>query len=122
MCRKVMIHDLRLPLCLQEWYTITHKMIAELNLLLFSNDIRSFLHCDNRTELFLELLGLGKKCEQRITESLTESLTELFWELYSSIWVEELSNRNCFGINSVIFSCAMVHATILFWGVHFQKN
>ena len=38
--------------------------------------------------MFLELLGLGEKCEQRITESLTES----FWELYSVIWLEELPN------------------------------
>ena len=37
----------------------------------------------------VELLGLGKKCEQRITESLTE----LSWELYSVIWVEEWPNR-----------------------------
>ena len=39
---------------------------------------------DYRTELFLELLGLGKKCEQRISESLTELLCFLF----SVIWVE----------------------------------
>ena len=54
--------------------------------------------------MFLELLGLGKKSEQRITESLAE----LFWELYSVIWVEELPNRNCFGINLVISFCVMV--------------
>ena len=54
--------------------------------------------------MFLELLGLGKKCEQRISESLTE----LFWEFYSLIWVQELPNRIFFGINSVIFLCAMV--------------
>ena len=47
---------------------------------------------------------LGKKCEQRISESLTE----LLWELYSVVWVEELPNRNSFGIDSVIFLCAMV--------------
>ena len=41
---------------------------------------------------------------------ITESLTELLWELYSVILVEELPNRNCFGINSVIFVCAMVLA------------
>ena len=56
----------------------------------------------------MELLGLGKKCEQRIPESLTE----LFWELYSVIWVEELPNRNCFGINPVIFLCVMVNFNI----------
>ena len=39
---------------------------------------------------------------------ITESLTELLWEFYSVILVEELPNRNCFGINSVIFLCAMV--------------
>ena len=39
---------------------------------------------------------------------ITESLTELLWELYSVILVEELPNRNCFGIDSVIFVCAMV--------------
>ena len=55
--------------------------------------------CDYRTELFLELPGLGKKCEQRITECLTE----LLLEFDSVIWVEELPNRNRFGINSVIF-------------------
>ena len=53
--------------------------------------------------MFLELFGLGKKSEQRITESLTE----LLWELYSGIWVEELLNRNCFGIDSVTFLCLM---------------
>ena len=47
----------------------------------------------------LEWLGLGKKCEQRITESLTE----LFWELCSVVWAEELPNRNRFGINYVLF-------------------
>ena len=40
--------------------------------LLISNYFRLFLFCDYRNDLFLELLGLGKKCEQRITESLTE--------------------------------------------------
>ena len=35
--------------------------------------------------MFLELLGLGKKCEQRITEALTE----LFWQFCSVIWAEE---------------------------------
>ena len=54
--------------------------------------------------MFLELLGLGKKSEQRIAESLTE----LLWELYSVVWVEELPNRNCFGIDSVIVWCVMV--------------
>ena len=39
---------------------------------------------------------------------ITESLTELLWELYLVILVEELPNRNCFGINSVIILCAMV--------------
>ena len=34
--------------------------------------------------------------------------TEIFWELYSVILVEELPNRNCFGINLVIILCAMV--------------
>ena len=53
---------------------------------------------------FLELIGLGKSCEHRITESLTE----LFWEFYSVISVEEFPNRNCFGINLVIFLGAMV--------------
>ena len=53
---------------------------------------------------FWELIGLSKKCEQRITESLTE----LFWKFYSVILVEELPNRNCFGINSIIFLCVMV--------------
>ena len=46
--------------------------------------------------MFLELFGLRKKCEQRITESLTE----LFWEFYSVIWVEKFPNRNCFGIHA----------------------
>ena len=50
--------------------------------------------------------GLGKKCEQRITESLTE----LFWELYSVIWVEEWPNRNCFGLSSEIFLCDCAYA------------
>ena len=50
------------------------------------------------------LLGLSKKCEQRITESLTE----LFWEFYSVIWVEDLPNRNCLRINLVVFLCIMV--------------
>ena len=35
--------------------------------------------------MFLKVLGPGKRCEQRITESLTE----LFWEFYSVVWVEE---------------------------------
>ena len=47
--------------------------------LLILNYYWKFLLCDYRTELFLELLGLDKKCEQRITESLTE----LFFEFYS---------------------------------------
>ena len=34
--------------------------------------------------------------------------TEIFWELCSVISVEELPNRNCFGIHSVIILCAMV--------------
>ena len=54
--------------------------------------------------MFLELVSLGNKCE----EEIAESLTELFWELFSVIWVEELPNRNCFRINSVIILCAMV--------------
>ena len=48
------------------------------------------------TNCFWNYLDLSKKCEQRITESLSE----LFWEFYLVIWVEELPNRNCFGINS----------------------
>ena len=32
-------------------------------------------------------------------------LTELFWELCSVMSVEEVLNRNCFGINSVILVC-----------------
>ena len=50
-------------------------------------------------------MGLGKYCEHRITESFTELLSELC----SVILVEELPNRNCFGINSVILLCAVVH-------------
>ena len=56
----------------------------------------------------LELLGLGKQCEQRITESLTK----LLLELYSVIWAEELPNRNCFRIKSVIISCVMVQQLV----------
>ena len=47
---------------------------------------------------------------------ITESLTELLWELYSVILVEELPNRNCFGINSVIFLCAMVFSRKIILG------
>ena len=36
------------------------------------------------------------------------SLTEFFWELSSVILGKKLPNRNCFGINLVIFLCAMV--------------
>ena len=54
--------------------------------------------------------GLGKTCEHRITESLTE----WFWEFYSVIWVEEVPNRNHFGINSVIF---FVCNGVVFWGL-----
>ena len=61
--------------------------------LLFLKYFRWFLSCDYRIKLFLELLDVSKKCEQRTTESLTE----LFWELCSVIWVEELPNWNCFG-------------------------
>ena len=39
---------------------------------------------------------------------MTESLTELFTELCSVMLVEELPNRNCFGINSLIVLCVMV--------------
>ena len=35
-------------------------------------------------------------------------LTESFWELSSVISVEEVPNRNCFGINSVILVCVCV--------------
>ena len=87
----------------QKEFTITHKRITEPNFIiveLFS--VAPALWLPNR--IFLELLCPGKKSEQRITESLTE----LFWELYSVICVEELPNRNCFGINSVIFLCVMV--------------
>ena len=34
---------------------------------------------------------------------VTKSLTESLWKLYLVILVEELPNRNCFGIDSVIF-------------------
>ena len=40
-----------------------------------------------------------------VSRGYTESLTELFREFYSVISVEELPNRNCFGIHSVIFLC-----------------
>ena len=85
-----------------------------------------FYHCtqnDYRTELyyfriifgnscsvitepncFWNLLGLGTKCVQRITEPLPNC----FGDFGSVIRVEELPNRNCFGINLVIFLCAMV--------------
>ena len=43
-------------------------------------------------------MGLGKQCEHRITESFTE----LLWELCSVILVEEVPNRNCFRINSLV--------------------
>ena len=85
--------------------------------LLFANQFRQFLPCDDRTDLFLELIGLGKKCEQRITESLTE----LLWELYSVIWVEGLPNRNCFGVNSVIFLCVL-EMGIFYWGSFSQRG
>ena len=35
-------------------------------------------------------------------------LTEMLWELCSVVLVEELPNRNCFGIHSVILLCVMV--------------
>ena len=60
--------------------------------------------------MFLELSGLGKWCEHRITESLTE----LLWELHSVILAEESPNGNYFGINSVIFLCTRVMSD---WGV-----
>ena len=52
---------------------------------------------------------------------ITEPLAELLWELYSVILVEELPNRNSFGINSVIFSCAMVIITNVFLWVYDRK-
>ena len=77
-------------------------MITEPNLISLEL-FRQVLLCDYRTEMFLQLLRLGKKCEQRIAESHTE----LFWEFCSVFWVEELPNQHCFGINSVILLCAM---------------
>ena len=56
-------------------YTITHKIITEPNFTIFQL-ILVIVFCEYRTEMFLELLGLGKKCEHRITESLTEFLWE----------------------------------------------
>ena len=79
--------------------TIARKMITEPNFTIFEFSVIT----EPISILFLELLGLGKQCEQKITESLCE----LFWELYSVFWLEELPNRNCFGINSVIFLCVM---------------
>ena len=52
---------------------------------------------------FRRLIGIGKKCEQRITKSLTE----LFWEVSSVTSVEEFPNRNCLGIHSIFFLCTI---------------
>ena len=50
--------------------TITHKMITELNFIIFELFSVFFLFCDYRTELFLELVSLGNYCELWISESL----------------------------------------------------
>ena len=57
--------------------TITHKRITEPNFTI-SNYFRQFLFCDGQTKLFLELIGLGKKCEQWITEPLGSTLPKVF--------------------------------------------
>ena len=41
----------------------------------------------------------------------TESCTKMLSEFYSVVLVEELPNRNCFGINLVMFLCVMVPLT-----------
>ena len=74
------------------------------------------LLCSSQIDFFLELLGFGKKCEQRIAESLTE----LFCELYLAIWVEELPKvtepklfRNQFGNLFVCTSAANLLQTFM---------
>ena len=83
---------------------LLHPHLRQPNIRIIFGNFCSMITQNN---LFLELTGLGKKREQRITESLTE----LFWELCSVILVEELPHRNCFGIISVIFLCVMVFST-----------
>ena len=55
---------------------------------------------DTRIFLILELFSRGNMCEYWITK--------FSLELFSVISVKELPNRNCFGINLVVFLCVMV--------------
>ena len=52
-------------------------------------------------------MSLSKNCEQWIAESLGLPYRNV-WELCSVMPVEELPNRNCFRITSVVFLCVIV--------------
>ena len=66
--------------------------------LLISNYLWQFLFCVCRTDLFLELVSLGKKCEQWITESL---------DLPDRIVLRILLGNVGEGL-TVVFECVMV--------------
>ena len=74
-----------------------HTMITEPNFIIFELfSVIPALRLPNR--IVSGITWFRKRCEQRTTKR----------EFYSVIRVEELPNRNCFGINSAMFLCVMV--------------
>ena len=78
--------------------TITHKKITEPNFIVFElfSGIRA---------LWLPNRFVSGTNGSRYVVWAQDYRIELLWKLYSVILVEEFPNRNCFGINSVIFLC-----------------